>query len=334
MSHIFISYNRSDEDKRDEVIQELSKGGYSYIKGNLWYDKDGIKGGDEWYEEIKRNLDDSFLILLVLTENSIKSHWVTFEYAYTASQDIPILPIRFDEANVSDMPISFINYVDWSNFQTQLLDTVDSYANISELSYFSAQAIWQLFEPLMMTTRLCIWAYYEHGWEARKFSDIVEIMDEQTQSLKSQVRDLWLNHSHAFTRRQKIQLRHFSTVRHEIWRLTSDFLLPVVPEKSQTERDGAVQQLQQWLEELYETDIPDVYIEDFNSYGRVKRQFPFANDPFDEKFPKISAYLSRTASQRWKFTHQNNRARQALQRVLSDSNYETILNDPMFSTIK
>lgn len=93
MNDFFISHSSIDKiDKVDGLVSTLKNMGYS-----VWYDKDDILLGDIISEEIKQGLRQSYCLLLVLTENFMKSKWTYFEAGqFTAMDSRRIIPLLYE----------------------------------------------------------------------------------------------------------------------------------------------------------------------------------------------------------------------------------------------
>ncbi|MCX9077117.1 MAG: toll/interleukin-1 receptor domain-containing protein [Candidatus Methanoperedens sp.] len=101
MSHIFISYAHSDKAHLDRLVAWLHHN--EFDARQIWYDQH-IEGGNNWRDEITTALDEAFVVLVIVTSNSVKSLYCTFEWAYAMGQGIPILPFTFDNVSIADVP--------------------------------------------------------------------------------------------------------------------------------------------------------------------------------------------------------------------------------------
>ncbi len=100
MSHIFISYAHTDKAHLDNLVTWLRENGFAERK--IWYDKD-IQSGNNWRDEIATALDEAFAVLAIVTTNSMNSRYCVFEWGYTIGQDIPLLPLAFDNLSITDV---------------------------------------------------------------------------------------------------------------------------------------------------------------------------------------------------------------------------------------
>lgn len=101
MSHIFVSYAHTDKTYLDQFVAWSRENGFA--ERELWYDQH-IEGGNNWRDEIASALDEAFAVVVIVTTNSVKSLYCTFEWAYALGQGIPVLPLVFDNISITDVP--------------------------------------------------------------------------------------------------------------------------------------------------------------------------------------------------------------------------------------
>lgn len=121
MSHIFFSYAHSDKEYLDKLVSWLQDNGFN--EHELWYDRH-IEGGNNWRDEIATALDEAFAVVVIVTANSAKSLYCTFEWAYAMGQGIPILPLVFDDVSIADVPTPLT-----SKQFTDCTDTIPDFLN-------------------------------------------------------------------------------------------------------------------------------------------------------------------------------------------------------------
>lgn len=88
MPHVFISYSRKDTEFVEKLERDLNARGIS-----IWRDTSSIVGGEEWYQAIMRGIQQSYVMLQVVTPNSEDSKWVRREGLYADQRDLPIIPV-------------------------------------------------------------------------------------------------------------------------------------------------------------------------------------------------------------------------------------------------
>ncbi|MBA3872404.1 MAG: TIR domain-containing protein [Anaerolineae bacterium] len=74
MSQIFISYSRQHPLYADRIEENLLESGYS-----VWLDRKGIIGGEDWLKSIEKAISESIVVLVIVTEEAIKSQYVRQE---------------------------------------------------------------------------------------------------------------------------------------------------------------------------------------------------------------------------------------------------------------
>jgi hypothetical protein len=98
----FLSYSWRDKDFAAKLHDDLEEVGVS-----CWLDAQEIKTGDNIQEQIGRAIQEQDKLLLVLSEDSIRSAWVQAEIATAlelerARKKTVLFPIRLDDAVFSD----------------------------------------------------------------------------------------------------------------------------------------------------------------------------------------------------------------------------------------
>jgi hypothetical protein len=116
-STIFISHSSADKPFARKLINELSKD--SDLK--FWIDEQEIIVGDDIQKSITESLKQSDYLLLIISENSIKSSWVNFEVSQFIgiSSGNNIIPIIISKGHKFHEPldtlISRLKYLDFSD---------------------------------------------------------------------------------------------------------------------------------------------------------------------------------------------------------------------------
>ena len=86
MKHIFISYSRADSDLVGLIENDLQESGHE-----IWRDTESIQSGEEWSISIEEGLENAYVLLVVLSTESLQSEWVRREYEFVldSSRAIP-----------------------------------------------------------------------------------------------------------------------------------------------------------------------------------------------------------------------------------------------------
>ena len=110
MSNIFISYAHEDQERVRPVVKELEKCGW-----RVFWDRK-IPPGKHWRVYLKEKLDESSCVLVVWSQDSIKSKWIQAEADAAEKRDI-LVPLFIDDV---EPPFGFTHIQaadlsDWKN---------------------------------------------------------------------------------------------------------------------------------------------------------------------------------------------------------------------------
>ena len=107
MSRLFISYSRVDADTLKELAKLLG-----FVFDEIWYDKT-LVGGEDWWQEIKRQIKRCDYFLYLLSRDSIESMNCQRELALARRYNKRIVPIRIRDRTECPEWLARIQYVDW-----------------------------------------------------------------------------------------------------------------------------------------------------------------------------------------------------------------------------
>ncbi|NOG51833.1 MAG: toll/interleukin-1 receptor domain-containing protein [Chloroflexi bacterium] len=88
MSRCFISYSRRNTNFAERLARDLNDAGVE-----VWIDFRQIHAGERWKDEIRRGVERSEVIVIVLSPDSVVSEWVQFEINYGREKNKVLLPI-------------------------------------------------------------------------------------------------------------------------------------------------------------------------------------------------------------------------------------------------
>lgn len=97
MAHVFISYKSADHKFAFELKSQLEKAGYE-----VWIDKERLRAGEDWREEIETAIRQSFVLILILTPEAALSKYVIYEFAYAWALNIKVIPVMFKNIDLKD----------------------------------------------------------------------------------------------------------------------------------------------------------------------------------------------------------------------------------------
>ena len=100
MPDIFISYKKEEREVANLLATRLTEAGY-----DVWWD-DALLAGERFEDEITNVLDQSGLVVVLWSRQSVLSDWVKAE-AETARQQKKALPAIIDDLPASKMPLLY-----------------------------------------------------------------------------------------------------------------------------------------------------------------------------------------------------------------------------------
>ena len=118
MNEVFISYSREDKELAAHLSSKLESKGLSVF----WDHK--IEIGESWRKVLRRELENAKCIIVIWSNNSLKSNWVMEEAQIGLDRNI-LVPITIDSVNP---PLGF------RGIQTAVLDNWKGELSTSEFS--------------------------------------------------------------------------------------------------------------------------------------------------------------------------------------------------------
>jgi len=95
--NIFISYSRKDAETTDVISKELRKKGFE-----IWIDRESIAGGEEWTKRLTEGINNSQILLILLSKNSILSAYCNKEILFAMKKNKPVIAIHLDDEPLTD----------------------------------------------------------------------------------------------------------------------------------------------------------------------------------------------------------------------------------------
>ena len=113
---IFISYSHKDSDFVIPVIGELKRCGF-----NVWYDS-GIEAGSEWTEYIAEKIEESAVVLVMLSKSALESHNCRREINFAIEEKKEMLVSYIEDVKPSAgmrMQLNVLHALHFSNFNSK-----------------------------------------------------------------------------------------------------------------------------------------------------------------------------------------------------------------------
>ena len=107
MPQVFISYASKDSIFADLTKMKLKEAGI-----RVWLDHGELRGGEEWRDSIDRGIDSSDTMLVILTPNSFKSPYVTYEWGFALGKEKKVIPVLLEDSQIHPR-LEVLQYLDF-----------------------------------------------------------------------------------------------------------------------------------------------------------------------------------------------------------------------------
>lgn len=106
---VFVSYSHQDAEYANRFVDRLRSSGL-----DVWYDRQGLLGGQEWAVTIEQELESRPVFIVLLSQAALASEWVRREIYFAVSQNVRgssriILPVLISH-DVAQMPMVLVEY--------------------------------------------------------------------------------------------------------------------------------------------------------------------------------------------------------------------------------
>lgn len=124
MSKAFMSYASEDAIFADLARLKLQNAGI-----DVWIDTGNLRAGEEWRNAIDEGITSSDVLVVVITPESCKSPYVTYEWAYALGCGIRVIPALLQDAEFHPR-LAVLQYLDFRDQRKGPWDTLcDEIAN-------------------------------------------------------------------------------------------------------------------------------------------------------------------------------------------------------------
>ncbi|MCB9453072.1 MAG: TIR domain-containing protein [Anaerolineaceae bacterium] len=106
LDRLFVSYSRRNELFARRLVNDLMDAGL-----RVWYDRDKIKGGENWLNKIKSGVDETDYFVFCLSSDSIHSEVARQELLHAQAQQKTIFPILFQDCIAELKTIESISWL-------------------------------------------------------------------------------------------------------------------------------------------------------------------------------------------------------------------------------
>ena len=108
---VFVSYSRADKDKVFSLVETLENG----VGAKFWIDLEGIESTAQFLNVIRQAIEDSKVVLFMLSDNSINGEWTQREIMFAKECGKRVVPVILDGGGLRDwtkLYFANVNYVD------------------------------------------------------------------------------------------------------------------------------------------------------------------------------------------------------------------------------
>jgi CheY-like chemotaxis protein len=118
MAKAFMSYASKDSIFADLARLKLQDAGI-----DVWIDYGALHAGEEWRNAIDEGIASSDVVVVVITPESCKSPYVTYEWAYAVGSGIKVIPVLLENADFHPR-LAVLQYLDFRDQRKGPWDTL------------------------------------------------------------------------------------------------------------------------------------------------------------------------------------------------------------------
>lgn len=123
--HAFISYSRSTPFLGESMKALIEANGYG-----AWLDLDDIPGGALWEKKIFEAVEQSFVMVLIVTRPALQSQWIRREIEVAKQQNREIVPLIFERLDSVDDSLKQLGISEYQAIDFVTLRRVDAEAQL------------------------------------------------------------------------------------------------------------------------------------------------------------------------------------------------------------
>ena len=132
---IFISYSRLDKNIVFPFVKRIEQ----ELKTTCWIDSEGIESGSQFEEVIVNAIEESKVVLFMLSDNSINSKWTKREVLYAEDERKRIVPVVVDKKGLRKWFKFHFGNVDYIDINDEgqcdkLLNNLASWIGVERMS--------------------------------------------------------------------------------------------------------------------------------------------------------------------------------------------------------
>jgi hypothetical protein len=159
---IFLSYSRREVGFVDQLTDQLQKAGFQ-----VWLDYRSLMPGSPWKTQIEKGLDESEVILLVVSKESMASKYVEFEWRRVIQEDKRIILAIFEAVDLPEV-LEKYEWVDFrGNFEMGIKELIEQLESpvqeehpVPETGFKIPGAIWWAFFLSLATAVMSLFSLW------------------------------------------------------------------------------------------------------------------------------------------------------------------------------
>ena len=106
---VFISHSSLDKEIVEQYLPVFDDKLSSLCSYNIWYDKWAVKSGKNIQEQVEKEVEESDIVLLFISKNSLESGWVEKEWRQKYSKEIEtgkisVIAVIIDTTTYEEIP--------------------------------------------------------------------------------------------------------------------------------------------------------------------------------------------------------------------------------------
>jgi catechol 2,3-dioxygenase-like lactoylglutathione lyase family enzyme len=102
---VFISYVKKDYALAALMNERLKQHGIVD-----WRFENNLKAGDDWRKQIEEAIDNSKIVIVILSQASCASRYVTYEWSYAMGKGKGIIPVLYEECDIHER-LAILQYI-------------------------------------------------------------------------------------------------------------------------------------------------------------------------------------------------------------------------------
>ena len=108
MATVFISYSHEDHHFAELLNLKLQNKEHT-----VWLDNGALRAGEDWRNGIEKGIQESDVVLVVMSPFSVESSYVTYEWAFAIGRDKAVVPLIVKECKLHPR-LEPVQYLDFS----------------------------------------------------------------------------------------------------------------------------------------------------------------------------------------------------------------------------